>query len=430
MGAAPLKVAVIGGGWSGLAAAVELAHAGVSVTVFEAAPNLGGRARGFSRNGLQLDNGQHILLGAYRQTLQLLRKVGVDEHRVLQRLPLRLETPGHLLLSTPRLPAPLHLAAGLLRAAGLSWAERWAALRFVIGLRKAGFRAPRPQTSVADLLASQPERLVKLLWEPLCLAALNTPIGTASAQVFLNVLHNSFGRARADSDLLLPRVDLSSLFPLAAADDIRARGGEVRIAATVSTIVANHSKVEVDGEPFSHVICAVSPHNLPRLLASLPEMTPLLDQVARLDYQPIATVYLQYPQQVALPFPMLGMTGGFGQWVFDRGELCKQAGLLAVVISAEGPHLQLPQEALADAVHAELQTLLGPLSPPEWHQVIIEKRATFACVADMQRPNHITPHPRILIAGDYTTGDYPATLEGAVRSGVQCATLLISQADS
>lgn len=429
MGGGLLKVAVIGGGWSGLTAAVELAQAGIPVTVFEAGPNLGGRARGFQRNGFQLDNGQHILLGAYRQTLQLLRKVGLDERRVLQRLPLRLETPGHLSLSTPLLLAPLHLPAGLLLAKGLSWAERWAALRFMIGLRMAGFRAT-PQTSVADLFAGQPERLVKLLWEPLCLAALNTPIRTASAQVFLNVLRDSFSHARADSDLLLPRVDLSSLFPLAAADYIRARNGEIRIATAVSTIVPGFDHIEIDGETFSHVICAVSPHNLSRLFGHLPEMAPLLDTVARFDYQPIATVYLRYPHPIALPFPMLGMAGGFGQWVFDRGALCGQSGLLAVVVSAEGPHLQMPQEALAAAVHEELQILLGPLPQPEWRQVVVEKRATFACVAGMQRPGHATPNPRIFIAGDYTAGDYPATLEGAVRSGVQCATLLILQAAS
>jgi predicted NAD/FAD-binding protein len=108
------RIAIVGAGWAGLSTAVELAAAGVPVTVFEAAPNLGGRARGFTRNGIQLDNGQHILLGAYRETLRMMRQVGMAEEQALLRLPLRLAFPGHLDLATPCLPAPLHLLAGLL----------------------------------------------------------------------------------------------------------------------------------------------------------------------------------------------------------------------------------------------------------------------------------------------------------------------------
>jgi predicted NAD/FAD-binding protein len=155
-----LKVAVVGAGWAGLSAAVELAAQGIPVTIFEAAPNLGGRARGFYRNDIRLDNGQHILLGAYRETLRLMRQVGVEIEQALLRLPLRLETPGHLKLVAPHLPAPLHLLAGLLSAQGLDRSERWAALRFMTGLHLTGFRLSQDQT-VAELLASQPEKLVR-----------------------------------------------------------------------------------------------------------------------------------------------------------------------------------------------------------------------------------------------------------------------------
>lgn len=424
------KVAVIGGGWAGFTTGVELADAGIPVTIFEAAPNLGGRARGFARNGTQLDNGQHILLGAYRETLRLLQKTGLEEQQVLRRLPLRLETPGHLKLSVSRrLPAPLHLLAGFLKARGLTWAERRLALAFIASLRLAEFRCS-PHKSVAELLAGQPEKLVRLLWEPICLAALNTPIREASGQIFLNVLRDSFSKARADSDLLLPRVDLSALFPQAAAAYIEQKAGQVRQATTVTAIKRSVDGVLVNGELFSHAICAVGPHALPRLLAPLPEMAPLLEQVARFSYQPITTAYLQYPEDVGLSFPMLGMAGGLGQWVFDRGALCGQRGLLSVVISAEGPHLQLEQDILATRLHEELQRMLGKLPTPRWQQVITEKRATFACTTGLQRPPQATADNRIFLAGDYTAGDYPATLEGAVRSGVQCATLIISQASS
>lgn len=415
------KIAIIGGGWAGFAAAVELSTGGVPVTLFEPSPNLGGRARGFTHKGLQLDNGQHILLGAYHETLRLMRQVGVDVNTALLRLPLRLETPGHLRLATPHLPAPLHLLTGLLGASGLSIRERFAAIGFMTRLRLGGFSVPHSQT-VAELLAGQPEKLVRLLWEPLCLAALNTPISTACAQTFVNVLRDSLTQTRADSDLLLPRQDLSRLFPQAAARYLQDRAGVIR-HATVSSVVPGKTQVQVNGETFDHVICATAPHNALKLL---PELVDACSNIAALAYQPITTIYLQYSADTTLPFPMLGMTGGLGQWVFDRGTLCHQHGLLAVVISAQGAHSALTQDSLADTIHHELRTLLGNLPQPEWRQVITEKRATFACIAGLTRPAQQTSHPRLWLAGDYTAGEYPATLEAAVRSGVKCAQLVLS----
>jgi squalene-associated FAD-dependent desaturase len=418
-------VAIIGAGWAGLTTACELAGQGIQVTVFEAGPNPGGRARGFARNGLQLDNGQHILLGAYRETQRLMRQVGLREDDGLLRLPLRLYFPHHLDLDTPRLPAPLHLLTGLLTATGLNADERWAALRLMTRLRLLNYHLAQDIT-VAELLADQPEKLIRLLWEPLCLAALNTPLSQASAQVFLNVLRDSFSHARADSDLLLPRTDLTSLFPMAAMRFIESHGGQVRLATRVNSVEATQNSITINGEQFSHLVCAVAPHAVAGLLGQVAEMSGAINMLKQFSYQPIATVYLQYPAETRLDFPMLGMTGGYAQWVFDRGTLCGQPGLLSCVISAEGAHMTLDHDALAQVVHGELQALLGSLPSPEWHQVIVEKRATFACTPNLQRPTVTTTHPRIFLAGDYTAGDYPATLEGAVRSGVQCAQTLMT----
>ena len=418
-------IAIIGAGWAGLSAACELATQGIRVTVLEAGPGPGGRARGFARNGLQLDNGQHIMLGAYRETLRLMQQVELREEDGLLRLPLRLYFPQHLDLDTLRLPAPLHLLTGLMTATGLNTGERWAALRLMTRLRLLNYRLARDVT-VAELLAGQPEKLVRLLWEPLCLAALNTPLGLASAQVFLNVLHDSFSHARSDSDLLLPRTDLSTLFPMAAMRFIESHGGQVRLATRATSVEAAHDGVTINGEHFSHLVCAVAPHAVAGLLGHVAEMSHAIGMLDRFRYQPIATVYLQYPAETRLDFPMLGMAGGHVQWVFDRGALCGQPGLLSCVISADGPHMALAHDALAQSAQAELQALLGPLSSAEWQQVIVEKRATFACTPNLQRPTVATPHPHIFLAGDYTAGDYPATLEGAVRSGVQCAQTLLT----
>jgi hydroxysqualene dehydroxylase len=124
-----------------------------------------------------------------------------------------------------------------------------------------------------------------------------------------------------------------------------------------------------------------------------------------------------------LPFPMQGHRGGIAQWFFDRGALCGTPGVVAAVISSSGIHETMDHDDIAAAVHRELQSQAGALSPPEWHKVIAEKFATFACVPGLARPEARTTLPGLYLAGDYTQGDYPSTLEGAVRSGTAAARL-------
>ncbi|MDP2785434.1 MAG: hydroxysqualene dehydroxylase HpnE, partial [Sulfurimicrobium sp.] len=354
-----MRVAIIGGGYAGLAAAVSLARQNIPVTLFEAGKSLGGRARGVAYRGVSMDNGQHILLGAYRETLRLMTLTGVRDDAVL-RLPLALSIPGHFVLKTPALPAPLHLVMGLLLAQGLPLGERLAAIRFAVALRLRKFRLAHDM-SVASLLAlhRQDGKIGRLLWEPLCLAALNTPIQQASAQVFLNVLRDSFSHARSDSDVVLPRTDLSALFPLAAGEFIQQHGGKAMTGSRVRSIEQEGGNFtlgwEGATENFSHVICATAPQHALALLSSLPEMAPVIKMLNDFDYQPIATIYLQYPHDTRLPAPMLGLTGGFSQWVFDRGYTHGTPGLLAVIISAEGGHQDWPAEQLAGKVHEELR---------------------------------------------------------------------------
>src|SRR5262249_18310217 len=179
---------VVGAGYAGLSAAIALARAGCAVSLFEANRVPGGRARRVEYRGALLDNGQHLLLGAYRETLSLMREVGVPEH-ALVRLPLTLTFPGRFSLAAPRLPAPFHLPAGLARAKGLRAADRWGAARMALALWHRGFRV-EAGTTVAALLAAERQgtAAIEFLWGPLCVSALNTPVAEADAQVFANVL--------------------------------------------------------------------------------------------------------------------------------------------------------------------------------------------------------------------------------------------------
>ncbi|MGE5648602.1 MAG: hydroxysqualene dehydroxylase HpnE [Bacillota bacterium] len=439
--ASSVRVAVIGGGWSGCAAAVELARLGHAVVLFEAARMLGGRARGVDINGMRLDNGQHILLGAYTETLRLMRTLGIDAAKVLLRLPLQMCYPAQcdgMQFVTPRLPAPLHVLAGLWRATGLEREDKLSLARFSTAARWMDWRLDT-DCSVTELLDrfDQPDRLIRLMWRPLCIAALNTPPERASAQIFLNVLRDSLGAGRAASDMLVPRVDLSELMPQHAAAYIARHGGEVRCGTTVGGIARNgrrwqlaasagESKEEI-GE-FDAIVVATQSHHAARLLSAFSETLPL----PAFEHEPITTCFLQYAADTRLPRPFFallddGASGLWGQFVFDRGQLdAKQAGLLAVVVSASGEAIAGGHEALADALAGQLaNAFMRPeLAAPRWSRVISEKRATFSCHPGLARPANRTGIPGLALAGDYTAGDYPATLESAVRSGVQAARTL------
>jgi hydroxysqualene dehydroxylase len=423
------RVAVVGAGWAGLAAAATLAEHGHPVTVFEASRSLGGRARRVTIDGVDLDNGQHILIGAYTEALRLMRLVGADSERLLVRVPLELRHVSGFHLRAPPLPAPLHLLAGLVSASGLTVAERIAAARFMAALRRTRF-ALETDGSVDRLLArhGQGSALRERLWVPLCVSALNTPSKRASAQVFANVLRDTLGGGRAASDLLLPKADLGALFPVPAAAFVAAHGGEIRLGSAVRTLAREGDGFRLDTDPsaFSRVVLACSPQLAPALLRGLPELGELAATIAAIEHEPIYTCYLQYPESVSLPFPMLGFSGGLLQWAFDRGTLSGHPGLIAAVLSASGDHEALTHAELAAAIHAELAAGLGGLPEPRWQRVIAERRATFSCRPGLVRPGNATPVRGFALAGDYTASDYPATLEAAIRSGVAAANLVLA----
>ena len=395
------KIAIIGGGWAGIAAAVELTAAGAETTLFEAGRVLGGRARGIAIDGRKLDNGQHIMLGAYRDTLALIRQVGADPDLLFDRRPLQVVDNTGFRLALPRLPAPLNVAWGLLSASGVGIVEKLRTALWMDGIKRRGFKLPG-ETTVAQWLddANQTGALRRHLWEPLCLAALNTPAEHASAQLFANVLRDSLGSARReDTDLLLPRVDLGQLLPEPAGHWLRAKGAQIRLCTRVREIMEVQDGLAIDGKPFTAAIIATAPQHVGALWPSA---------AANFAYEPIATVYRNFEPKMKSLFPLSNRLGGHCQWVVDRGN-----GLLACILSGHGEWEKLDDEALAAALDSELACS----NPTGWHKVIREKRATFSARPSLLRPEFKTSNPRLFLAGDYTWADYPATLEGAVRSG-------------
>ena len=252
----------------------------------------------------------------------------------------------------------------------------------------------------------------------------------ASAQIFANVLRDSLGGTRAATDLLLPAAPLGQLFPEQAARFIAARGGTLHLSTRVGAI---DGSLTIAGESFDHVVVATAPQHAPALLAGLPPLATTAALLGGYGYEPIATVYLGYAASTVLPKPMLGLahTGpaSLGQWAFDHGALHGRAGLIACVLSARGAWQELDNAGLAAALHGELQAALGqPLESPHWHFVVREKRATFACRPDLPRPATKSAVPGLWLAGDYVCADYPATLEGAMRSGSAAARAILASA--
>ena len=400
-----MKVAVIGGGWAGIAAAVELTATGVPVTLFEAGRVLGGRARSVDIDGRRLDNGQHILLGAYRDTLALMRQIGLDPEELLERRPLQVIDAAGFRLALPKWPAPLNVAWGLLSAQGVGWRDKIATARWMQTVKARGFRVAGELTVAAWLdHAGQTGALRHHLWEPLCLAALNIPAERAAAQIFANVLRDSLGSPRReDTDLLLPRVDLGRLLPEPASRWLAAHGATLRMGERVAGIAAGSQTVSIGGEDFTAAIIACAPQHAAQLW-------PDLD--VRYDYEPIATVYLKFAPDFRLPFPLLQQSGKYGQWAVDRGN-----GLIGCVLSGHGAWEALSDGELIAAMAGEF----AASGAANWCKVIREKRATFTCRPGIRRPDCTTSHPRVFLAGDYTWADYPATLEGAVLSGTAVA---------
>lgn len=427
------RVIVVGGGWAGLSAAVALARQGVPPILLESARQLGGRARAVRFGPFHVDNGQHVLLGGFHTILDMLTTLGVSEASVFRRQPLRLLMLGpqgrRVEISTDRLPAPLHLISGLLRARGLDIGARLAAVRLLRGMRRARFELAQDR-SVSRYLAEQrqPPETIRAFWQPFCYAALNAPPERASARLFLRAARHAFHQHRRNSDLLLPVLDLSACLPRPATDFIESRGGTVRLGARVRALeVADGSitgvRVEDSVVPADQVILATPPEVAVTLLRPHSALAPLADAFDHLSAQPICTVYLRYPDNVMLERDMVGVLDALPQWLFDRGRLTGDKGLIAAVISGPGPHLRLSNDALIAQVVADVAQRFTHWPTPLDTKLIRERRATLAAVpgVDDFRPHHATPVRGLWLAGDYTSTGYPSSLEGAVKSGLMCA---------
>jgi squalene-associated FAD-dependent desaturase len=421
----PRRLCVVGGGWAGIAAAVQGVRQGDHVTLLEMAAQLGGRARRVTVDGLGLDNGQHILIGAYTETLHLMRGVGVDVDDVLERRPLELLYPdGGGLVLPAGAPMP-SFVRGVLSARGWTWHERLALLRASAGWAAGRFRCAAHLT-VSDLTRSLPARMRLDVIDPLCVAALNTPSQLASASVFLRVLRDALFSGPGSADLLLPRRSLSALLPDRGLEWLSNAGAVVRPGTRAGTLVRAGVGWEIDGERFDAVVLACSANEAARLAATIAPAWAA--GASAFDYEPIVTVYLQ-SEGSRLPRPMTALRCGPdapAQFVFDHGLLGGTPGLFAAVVSGARPWVERGASVTAEAARRQVMNAFPPgtwKAPATVLRALTERRATFLCTPALERPP-LRIAPALHAAGDYVEGPYPATLEGAVRAGLMATSSL------
>lgn len=414
------QLTIVGAGWAGLAAAVAATQRGWQVQLFEAASHAGGRARSLPQEfaGKPLDNGQHVLIGAYHDTLALMRTVGLNPDDMLLRLPLDVRFANGQGLRLPDWPSPLNLLVGLGLAQGWTWKDKASLMQAAWAWQRAAF-ACDPSMNVAQLGVSSglSPRVMTELIEPLCLSALNTPLSDASATVFLRVVRDALLGSTGSSDLLVPRVDLGALLPDACLTWLRLQGAALHLGTRISA--AQLQALQQAANADRAVLLACPAWEASRLCADIaPHWA---DVCSKLTHTAIATVYLHCKDAEfkGLPRPMMALHSNAqapAQFVFDRGALTAQHGLLAAVVSA----CNAERSDLTHQVQAQVGQQLG-LSHLDMVQTVVEKRATLACTPLLLRPGYKVTDG-LWACGDYILGPYPSTLEGAVRSGQDVVT--------
>ncbi len=432
---APKKVAVLGAGYAGLAAAVELTLRGHDVTLIEARAVLGGRAHSFLENktGQWLDNGQHIFMGCYHATLGLLRQLGVED---------RLYSPPTMAVpflsergrssQTATLPAPLHLFSALLGFKEMKAADKLAAIGLALRLRCG--QEPGAEETVQAWLErwKQTPNSIRALWEPLCIAALNEPVATGSATLFATVIRRSFLASADDSRILLSKVGLSQLFGPEVRQLLAMCGGTLLVQAPVRELRFSGSRlheIDLSDGTTLHPEAVVSTLPWHVLRGLLPAESRLARACRQIGDAPIVSLHLWMDRPV-LEEPFIGFLDSPVHWVFSRdhihGAEPNQPGhVITAVVSGARDLVDQTAAELEELTLRELSRFLPKVREAQvLHRMVYKARsATFAALPETEpvRPAAPTEWTNFWLAGDWTTTGLPATIEGAIWSGQHTA---------
>jgi hydroxysqualene dehydroxylase len=437
-------VTIVGGGFAGLAAALRLHRAGAKIRLIEKRPFFGGRAYSFRDKvtGETLDNGQHLLMGCYHETMKFLEDLGtLDRLHIQENLEISFaeDAKNFHQLRCPNLPAPFHLAVGLMRFKGLNWRDKLQMIKLMRFSKKVASNGDHlDEVSIRTLLQNtqQTEDAIQKFWEPLGLGALNESIELASAQLFTEVVRRALLSKKSDSNLALSSVGLSDLYATPAQEYFQKQ----EVPLSFQTQILKISREGDDyllhadsGEIFKSkaVLLAVPPNALAKLLSlSSADFSEWLPQLMRFQSSPIVSINL-WIEDFQPSDTMVGLIGSPIHWLFNKAKVLVQEKVTHVTLVVSGA-VELANRKKEELVALALQELQRYY--PEIRgkrllhaQLVKEFDATFGTRLGLcrYRPTAATKWEGLYLAGDWTDTGLPATIESAVLSGHRAADLIL-----
>jgi squalene-associated FAD-dependent desaturase len=433
-------VAIVGGGLAGLAAGCTLADAGLRVTLFERRPYVGGRASSYEHPGTGevVDNCQHVLLGCCTNLIDFYKRLGVsDKIRWFDELTF-IEPGGRASRMAPSfLPAPMHNMPTFLGAKMLNMKDKLAIARAMDKMSRG-----LPEDGEENFLSwlrrnKQTEQAIERFWKTVLVSALNEELDRISVHYAAQVFRESFMKSAAGGRMGLPSIPLSDLYG-SAIEYIRLRGGDVLLRSSVTAIAQKQDNVRVTtntGEQiFDSVVLAAPFQTVGSLLPTDAAAEPIKQQLAHFESSSITGIHLWFDREITL-LPHAVLLDRTIQWMFHKSkfhegkENAGNGSYVELVVSASKSLVQKSREEILEMATRELAEFFPTVKEAKVVKaaVIKEIYATYSVLPGLNkfRPEAKTPWPQIFLAGDWTATGWPATMEGAVRSGYLAAEALM-----
>lgn len=415
------NVLIIGGGLSGLSSAIFLLNSGYNIELIESSPKLGGRTYSFNYNGSKVDNGQHILMECYSNTLEYIDLIGSHKLFDFQKtLSLNsVDANGNSYkLEVPKYFYPLNYLVGFLKYKLFTFKERTEIIQLLLKIKFLDEKTSKNKTLYEFLVEqNQSERIISVFWENLVISTMNTKLKSASTEMFIRIAKIIFFSSKKSANIVIPKVDLSSSLVLPASDYILENGGKISTSEKAISFILDQEKivaVETNRKTisdFDFVISAIPEYSLKRTTFKNSDNKLRLPE---LKYSPIVSVHV-WLNENPLKEKMYNLIGGEFDWLFNHGEY------ITLIKSSAEKLATINNNGVIKIVFSELKkyfTILTNIVIEEY-VVLKEKRATYISDLDSieQRNSLFNPYSNLFLVGDWTNTELPATIEGAIKSG-------------